>query len=207
MGKTTDEKPQADRYKEHRRTGKPLPSAGVLLPQTDELYRRLHEGDVRRWCTAARADAALRETLCGYIGSAEPRVAANAAWILTRLRPSELASLRHRRDALADLLLSGTTPTLRRLLLKLLVLLPAPPEPRTDLLDYCLARIASGTETTAVRMFSLKLAYAACRPYPELTAELCTTLDMLNGENLSPGMRSIRRRVLQAIAAGRPLRP
>lgn len=172
----------------------------------DRLAGRLHEGDVRQWCAAAQADPALREALCRLTDDPSPRTAANAAWILTRLRPADLASLRHRRDALADRLLAGVGPTLRRLLLKLLVLLPDTAEPRPDLLDFCLSRLTSATEKTAVRMFSLKLAYAACLPYPDLMGELRLSLDMLEDGTLTPGLRNIRRRALQAIAAGRPTR-
>lgn len=50
----------------------------------------------------------------------------------------------------------------------------------------------------------MKIAYELCRTIPELTQELKTILEMMEGE-LCPAIRSVRKNILKAIPKGKSL--
>ena len=67
---------------------------------------------------------------------------------------------------------------------------------RTDFIDFCLMRLTDPKSPYAVRALCIKLAYEQMRYWPELLNELRQTLEMINREPLSPGLRSAWRQVM-----------
>ena len=130
---------------------------------------------------------------------ADDRVGYNALWILTHLPARERKWLEPHRDRLIDLLLADTHVGKQRLLLTLLEHQKVSREDiRTDYLDFCLAHINSAAPY-ALRAFCLKQAYAQCRHYPELLAELQEEMHLMDYSQLSPGLLSARRIVLRQL--------
>jgi len=87
----------------------------------------------------------------------------------------------------------------RRLILTLLEHLSIEKDDiRTDYLDYCLSKINS-TEPYAIRALCLKQAYAMCRFYPELLAELKNEVELMQYGELSPGLLSVIRHMRKKI--------
>ena len=64
--------------------------------------------------------------------------------------------------------------------------------------EFCLSKINS-TEPYAIRALCLKQAYAMCRFYPELMAELKNQIELMEYGELSPGLLSVIRRIKKII--------
>lgn len=69
---------------------------------------------------------------------------------------------------------------------------------------FCLERMLSVKELPGVQSLCIKIAYELCRTIPELTQELKTTLEMMEGE-LCPAIMSVRKNILKAIPKGKSL--
>lgn len=127
------------------------------------------------------------------------RVAYNSLWILTHFPSSGLRRIFPCRDRLVDLLLRCDHTGRRRLLLSLLNRLPAEiTDVRTDYLDWCMAKINS-SEPYGIRALCVREAYAQCRFFPELIAELGFILEMAKDCNQSPGLRCVVKKLLGLI--------
>lgn len=137
--------------------------------------------------------------LLRLIDDKDDRVAYNSLWILTHFPTADLRRLFPCRDRLIDRLLPCVHTGRRRLLLSLLNRLPVgEADIRTDWLDWCLAKINS-SEPYGIRALCVREAYAQCRFYPELLAELRILLEMMGDTCPSPGLRCVRKKVLGLI--------
>ena len=167
------------------------------------LAGRLHLPDVHAFCRRIEgADGeVLFESLFRLVDHADERVGYNVLWIFSHLRAPADRRLQAKRDAFVDRLLATRHAGRRRLLLALLLRLPAPPAERlrTDLIDFCFDGILS-TEPYAIRAQCLKLGFTLCRPYPELLQELQVTAECMQSGPLSPALAAARRQVLARIA-------
>lgn len=67
---------------------------------------------------------------------------------------------------------------------------------RTDFLNYCLDGMMTEANPCSVRVLCMKLAYEQCLFYPELLAELKSVLHHLAIGNMSPGIMTARRNIL-----------
>lgn len=161
------------------------------------LAQRIHAADIRRICAQLQGNATMKQALYGLLRHSEPRVANNAAWVLTHLGKAEIQWLIPHVADLTDAVVSRHTNVKTGLLLTLLNALPSPATPRTDFLDFCLERINDPAEKGSVRALSIKLAHRLCRPYPELTAELRQHLELTPPELLPPAVKCARRNVLR----------
>ena len=131
----------------------------------------------------------------------DKRVSDNAAWAMTHFPPEKMQALCHYQQELIDEAMKTDSVTKRRLIMTLLEKQPFHEEDiRTDFLDFCLAQIGDPNVPVGIRSLAVKLSYAQCRFYPELLAELRAVLEMMGQEPLSPGARSIRKRVLKEIS-------
>lgn len=118
----------------------------------------------------------------------------NALWTMTHLPETNAECLASLRNGMIDMLLAETDTAKKRMLLKILREQDYDPnEIRTDFLDYCMSKINSECEPYAIRCFSIYAAYKMCRHFPELIAELEEHLDMMQYQNLSPGLMSALR--------------
>lgn len=158
------------------------------------LADRLSLRDVRGY-----VDDSVAAMLPGLIDDDDDRVAFNSLWILTHFPADSLRAMFPCRDRLVDLLLGCPDTGRRRLLLSLLSRLPVGiDDVRVDYLDWCLSKINT-SEPCGIRALCVKEAYAQCRFYPELSAELRLVLEMSEDAGLSPGMRCVRDKVLGLI--------
>ena len=155
-----------------------------------DLGERIGMSEVRELvaacCGAERM--AMRRTLWLAVGGEDDRAAYNALRVLTHLPEEERGWLAEHRDALIDLAMTTSHVGKRRLVMTLLERQP----------DFCLSRINS-TEPYAIRALGLKQAYAQCRHYPELIAELRQEIEIMSLGELSPGLFSARRQILRKL--------
>lgn len=162
-----------------------------------QLARRINAADIRRICAQLQGNAVLKQSLYDLFLHPEPRVANNAAWVFTHLDAAEMRWLIPHTAELTEAVVSCRTHVKPWLLLTLLNALPVPDSPRMDFLDFCIERLSDPAEKGGVRSVCIKLAYALCRPYPELTEELRQHLELLQPEFLSPAVRCARRSILR----------
>lgn len=164
------------------------------------LTGRVGVAAVKAVAALASGDNLALERVWALACGEEGRLSGNALWALTHLPEGNEEWLRSHRDEMADMLLSAQGAQRKRLLLELLRRQEyAPEEVRTDLLDFCLGKINSQHEPYAVRAFSIYAALRMCRAFPELLGELELHLDMLEGEELSAGLRSAVRQTRRVI--------
>ena len=165
-----------------------------------DLGSRLSITDIRSLASQAMADVSFCDAMFMAMKSDDYRVASHAAWVLTHLPKEGNAFLASRRDELVRLAVTTPDTPLRRLSLNLLERLDWPEEEvRTDLLDFCLARLVMPAETPGVRALCIKLAWHQCRHYPELADELHRTLLFIESESLKPGLRHTRNKILNML--------
>lgn len=145
------------------------------------------------------ADDSARNTLLSLVFDSDSRVAYNALWILTHFSAKDKECLAKIRNQLIDRMLQTDHTGQRRLILSLLDSIKTDADDvRTDYLDFCLSTINS-TEPYGVRALCLKQAYAMCRLYPDLLPELTNEIALMDSGTLSPGLLSVRRKVIKAL--------
>ncbi len=133
-----------------------------------------------------------------YMWDENPRVARNAVWVLTHSTQEEIGWLQQRREELATLLLQTSDTSLRRMVLNLLERMTYSQEDvRVDLLDFCLEHMLSPEEPSGVQCLCMKLADKLCAHYPELIEEFRCTLENMELEYYSPGLRTVRRNLMK----------
>lgn len=164
------------------------------------LNDRLGITDIRALASQAMAEPDVCNALFEAMHSPDSRTASNAAWALTHLPKEGDTLIAARRDSLVSLAVSTPDIPLRRLTLNLLVRLDWPEEEvRTDLLDFCLARLLMPAEPAGIRSLCGKMAWNLCRHYPELLEELRRTLLFMEPDTLSPGPKHTRNAILKLI--------
>lgn len=168
----------------------------------ERLSKNIRMADIRnivQWVQTTDADSAMR-MLYNLMFDADRRVSDNAAWIFIHLGTVGSRWLYPRWNALVDEVMRTTSNTKRRLLLVLLLQLPMNQDNlRTDFLDFCLSCSCSKDESTSVKTLSIKLSYEQCKYYPELLQELKSTLELMEPDRLSTGVRTVRNKVLKSI--------
>lgn len=163
----------------------------------ERLSKRIFNNDILEllYYRQERKDIADEIIRCAF--DADDKVARNALWVLTRDMIDETLPFRHE---LASLALSTSHEAIRRLSLTLLERMDWGIEDlRVDLLDFCLEKILSESETVGVRSLCIKLSYQLSRHYPELLGELKSELYMLADTPMSPAVACSRKNVLNKI--------
>lgn len=89
-------------------------------------------------------------------------------------------------------------PVRRALVLALLVDLHEPGQWRPDLLDYAMLHVTDAAVDYSTRAYLIKLMAVMCRPYPDLTREVETFLDVLPPD-APPSLRAARRQALRLL--------
>ena len=167
-----------------------------------QLNHRLSQSDIHELCalTQGGRNNSLKEQLYQLTLDADRRVATNALWVFTHFSAVDNEWLYAKHDQLIDRCLKEKDTTKLRLMLNLLLRQPFDEEAiRTDLIDFCLTRLAAPKSPYAVRAQCIKLAYMQMRYWPELLNELRQTLEMISCEPLSPGLRSAWRQVMKKL--------
>ena len=168
----------------------------------ESLTNRLSQSDIHELCalTQGGRNNSLKEQLYQLTLDADRRVATNALWVFTHFSAVDNEWLYAKHDQLIDRCLKEKDTTKLRLMLNLLLRQPFDEEAiRTDLIDFCLTRLAAPKSPYAVRAQCIKLAYEQMRYWPELLNELRQTLEMISCEPLSPGLRSAWRQVMKKL--------
>lgn len=127
-----------------------------------------------------------------------PRVAYNAAWVLSHLSKEDkrIYLLPHYGELVA--LATSTALCFRRgLLLAVLADFPTD-EVNGKLLDFCLLHLTDPKESDSARSAMIKLTARMCKPYPELCKELMLHLDMMPQDS-SPSIAAAKRNALKRI--------
>lgn len=163
-----------------------------------QLTDRLSCKDVKALAAGMRGNGRDMERFFRLMQDADNRVAYNAAWIMTHLSQEDKeVFLPKYRDELTDYAI-GKTIIRRGLVLSLLLDIPVPEEPRTDLIIFCMDHIADETEHDSSRSLMIKLAFKMCRPFPELLHGLREILELLPPD-LPPSIKNARGKALKMI--------
>ncbi len=156
--------------------------------QVMSLAQSLHNDE----CGIADMFNAMRQT-------DNPRIAYNAAWVLTHLTMEDKRLyLSHRYVQLVSLATSEALHFRRGLVLSILEDFPVEDKPNTTLLDFCLTHITDIKESDSSRSCMIRLAARMCKPYPELCNELMLVLEMLS-PNTSKSIECAKRKALEMI--------
>ena len=165
------------------------------------LSKRIYMPDIKKLVSWACESEENVFRLWHLMHSKDRTTSVNALWTMTHLPETNAECLASLRNGMIDMLLEETDTSKKRLLLQLLRNQAyGSDEIRTDFLDYCLSKINSECEPYAVRCFSIYAAYKMCRHFPELIAELEEHLDMMQYQNLSPGLKSALRQTKSKIS-------
>lgn len=167
------------------------------------LKERLNRRDILDLCAACRnePDDGLKSELYSCIFHADDRVGYNALWVFTHFPQADIEWLVPKRNELVDMVLTTSHTGRRRLMLALLERLPVGRDDvRSDYLDFCLSKINS-QEPYGIRALCIRQAFAQCRFYPELMAELKNEIELMEQGTLSPGLAAARRIIRQRISA------
>ncbi|MGM9870775.1 MAG: hypothetical protein ACI31E_03145 [Muribaculaceae bacterium] len=166
----------------------------------DGFTERMHLSQVRHAAQTLTESGDARSVLRRLLATTDRRQNINALWVMTYLDAVRNEWLQQMREEMIEMLHGTADATKKRLLLQLLSAREyGPDDIPTDFLDFCLAKINSEIEPYAVRAYCMYCALKMCRHYPELTAELELRLDMMEGQSLSPGIKSALRRVKNEI--------
>lgn len=116
----------------------------------------------------------------------------------THFDRSQRCRIEGKKSDLIDFVLKEKHTGKRRLLLAIIEKMPIynKEEVRGDFIDFCLSKINSD-EPYGVRALCMKLAFAQCRFFPELINELESELEMMEQEQLSPGLLAAKRNVMR----------
>lgn len=159
----------------------------------DDIYEMVYHAQ-------GKEDNPAKQALYKLMYDRDRRVAYNAAWVFCNFDLYSNEWLYPKHDELIDEAMRTTDDGKRRLMLVLLLRQPFDKEHlRTDFLDFCLNCINSSQESTSVRTLSIKLAYEQCKFYPDLLRELQSTLELLEPDLVSTGIRTVRRKTLAEI--------
>ncbi|MGM5630698.1 hypothetical protein O2K51_07310 [Apibacter raozihei] len=169
-----------------------------------KLSARIGMEDVKEILCLIRDNEGRKEELYTLVRGADETVGYYAAWVFTHLTSQENPWLYPKQNELIDEVLTCKHKGKRRLILNLLYKQPFVKEIRVDFLDFCLERMSSVEELPGVKSLCIKIAYELCFPFPELTNELKTTLEMIEGHQ-SPAILSIKNNVLKAMQKGKRL--
>ena len=168
----------------------------------NQLGGRIHTEDVRRIVDYMINDdcVVIVKALYCLLSDTDRRVANNAAWVLSCSDGKVMRHLLRYQNQLIDLLIGTKDKSFSRILFSILRRQTFEKSNlRTDFLDFCLNEIVNSNQAIAIRAHAIYVSYSLCKAYPELLNELFMTLQMLESESLSPGLRHARNTIMSAI--------
>ncbi len=168
----------------------------------NQLVGRIHTEDVRRIvdCITNDDGDVIVKALYHLLSDADQRIAYNAAWVLSCSDSKVIKFLLRYQNQLIDLLIGTKDKSFARILFSILRRQTFEKSNlRTDFLDFCLNEIVNSNQAIAIRAHAIYVSYSLCKAYPELLNELFMTLQMLESESLSPGLRHARNTIMSAI--------
>lgn len=168
----------------------------------NQLVGRIHTEDVRRIvdCITNDDGDVIVKALYHLLSDADQRIAYNAAWVLSCSDGKVIKFLLRYQNQLIDLLIGTKDKSFSRMLFSILRRQTFEKSNlRTDFLDFCLNQIVNTNQAIAIRAHAIYVSYSLCKAYPELLNELFMTLQMLESETLSAGLRHARNTIMSAI--------
>ena len=168
----------------------------------NQLVGRIHTEDVCRIvdCITNDDGDVIMKVLYHLLSDTDRRVANNAAWVLSCSDRKAIRYLLRYQNQLIDLLIGTKDKSFSRMLFSILRRQSFEKgNLRTDFLDFCLSQIANPNQAIAIRAHAIYVSYSMCKAYPELLHELFLTLQMLESETLSSGLRHARNTIMTAI--------
>ena len=168
----------------------------------NQLVGRIHTEDVRRIvdCMVNDDCVVIVKALYCLLSDTDRRVANNAAWVLSCSDSKVMRFLLRYQNQFIDLLIGTKDKSFSRMLFSILRRQTFEKSNlRTDFLDFCLNQIVNTNQAIAIRAHAIYVSYSLCKAYPELLNELFMTLQMLESESLSPGLRHARNTIMSAI--------
>lgn len=169
-----------------------------------KLSERIAMEDVKEILRLIDNSDNSKQELYDLVLGEDEKIGYHAAWVLTHFSTEANKWLYKKQDELIDEVMVCEHGGKRRVILNLLYKQSLADPPRVDFLDFCLERMLSVKELPGVQSLCMKIAYELCRTIPELTQELKTILEMMEGE-LCPAIRSVRKNILKAIPKGKSL--
>jgi len=172
-------------------------------PSTDlhtMLSDRIDMNDIHAICcyTQGGENDARKEELYRVMMDDEGRAGGNAAWIFSHFALTENEWLYSKQLELIDAVMCTKSTTKRRIMMVLLERQPFTVSGfRADYLDFCLEHMAMLEEPYGVRALCMKQAFVQCSLVPELLPELEATLELMDDNFLSPGLRTAKRNILK----------
>ena len=168
----------------------------------NQLVDRIYTEDVRRIVDSMAYDDGdvIVKALYHLLSDTDQRIAYNAAWVLSCSDGKVIKFLIRYQNKLIDLLIGTKDKSFARILFSILRRQTFEKSNlRTDFLDFCLNQIANPNQAIAIRAHAIYVSYSLCKAYPELLNELFMTLQMLESETLSAGLRHARNAIITAI--------
>ena len=169
----------------------------------ERLQQRMGGLDVLAAMNGLRRDGTM-VPFAEFLFDDDRQVCRRAAWVLTKADDKELMALLPLQQRLIDRALHTDDSSLCRLILNLLERMPMDVETmRTDLLDFCLDHMMTPGNPPGVQSLCMKIAHRMCSAYPELAAEFRMALENMEDVYYTPGVISLRRKLLGRQAAQR----
>lgn len=168
--------------------------------------RRLSMEHIAAFCRLMKGQDgdSKKEELYALTLDNDEHTAFNALHVFTHLDTQDLDWLLDKHNELINRALKEHHQRKLRLLLTLLQKQPFPSNDlRPEFIDFCMRRITNTTLPYAIRALCMKLACKQMIHFPELTDELEATMQLLELEELSPGLQSARRQVTASIKSAR----
>ena len=164
------------------------------------LSNRIDMNDIEaiRVYTHGKENDARKEELYRVMMEDEGRAGGNAVWIFSHFTEEDNEWLFSKQQELIDAVMCTKNVTKRRIMMVLLEKQPFTEKGfRADYLDFCFAHMAMVQEPYGVRALCMKQAFVQCSLVPELLPELEATLQLMDDNFLSSGLRTAKRNVLK----------
>lgn len=133
------------------------------------------------------------------INDPDDKIAWRAAWACEKISEKYICFLEGKQNELAGFVMNSRHSGKNRILLSILLNLPAPTPVPVDFLDYCLDRMLDLNQAIAVQALCIKIAYQLCLAEPDLLNELKLRLENAETEYYSPGVKSCIRNTLKKL--------
>ena len=122
-----------------------------------------------------------------------------AAWALAHINEKDRMLLKPYLFDVGELVVTTQNLSIKRELLKVLLLHPLPDEPSGVLLDHCLETATSALIPVGLRMYAMSMVAKYCERYPELTPEFVAVLETILAEPPSVGMKGWATRLIRQL--------
>lgn len=150
-----------------------------------------------RYLAGKAREPEVCDSIVSLLYDEDPRVARNAAWVMTHFSQKLRRQLTDRQNEFIDLLMKTDNSGLRRLLLNIVEFQGIRQEDmRTDFLDFCLSHMISVEEPPGIQSLCMKLSFAQCLYYPELMHEFYETL-LIMQQGYAVSMQGLRKKMIK----------